>query len=102
MRGRPEHRRHLSIQMPAHRDLFAGRFGMKIDHDDFGLDPRKQLSRGVKWIVFATHKNASHEIYDGVAGSALGGAFEDPVPRKTWGKVGWTQNAARALLTLGG
>ena len=49
-----------AIEMPAHGDLFAGGFGMKIDEDDFGLDAGQQVVDGVEGVVGAVHEDAAH------------------------------------------
>jgi hypothetical protein len=64
MRVRTNDRRHLPVEVPAHRDLFRRRLGVKVHEDDFGLLAQAfDLSpRGMKRVFKVGHERAALRV----------------------------------------
>jgi hypothetical protein len=74
VRVRAHHRRDAAVQVPAHRHLFAGQLGMKIDESDFDLLRQlfENLVRFAKRAIGLRHVGAALQVdnraIDAVAG----------------------------------
>ena len=79
---RAQDRRRAPIQIPAHGDFFAGGLGVKIHHDDLGLDTGEKVIGKAERIVGRRHEDAPLQADHRVMHAALGHAFEDAVARQ--------------------
>ena len=91
-----------AVEIPAEGDLFAGGLGVDVEEDDGSGDLGEELVGLAEGVVAGGHEYAALKVHDGVllAGGKL--ALVDAEAGSSGGVVGGAQDAAAAVVGVGG
>ena len=101
VRVRADDERGLPVEMPAHRDLLAGRLGVEVHDDDAGLGRmRFDLAQDHReGIVDRRHEHAAHDV-DDADRAAVARLRDDTSPGPARRQGSWPDAAGAARLAM--
>ena len=95
-----EDQTHTAIQVPAHGDFFAGRFGVHVHDDDFdvvGNAAQDVVNRSIRTVRRRFHIESAQEGDDGDFGADLGFVNGERFAGRGRWKVGWPNDVVRCF-----